>query len=53
LGNSVCALRTPASASFQKSDAPFTTKARVFLSAACAPLPNASASPATAASRAR
>src|SRR3569833_3221476 len=41
-GSSPCAFLTPASAPFQKSDAPLTTKARIFLSAACAePRPNA------------
>src|SRR5271156_2199064 len=35
----------PASAFFQKAEAPFTTKANVFLSAACAPAANAIARP--------
>ena len=42
LGSSPCAFFTPASAIFQKSDAPLTTKASTFLSAAFAgPRPSA------------
>jgi hypothetical protein len=38
LGNSPCAFFTPASASFQKSEAPLTTKASCFFSCAIAPV---------------